>query len=166
MVGHRGQLEAELSSARRQGKIRDEYNPVVGEDLDVVTWLQGGVKCVIGAQRGTATSWFVQGNQEYRDFSREAFRWSGAIVSVPDPESRSLMGRIVGVAQTFRWNLVQPHDCPYFVKHEPGLRPVEHIGRRAQLKKDRIESLRKWLTVPLVSAVIAAAVILLRSWFA
>jgi hypothetical protein len=70
---------------------------------------------------------------------------TGAVVSVSDPAAPGPLGKIKGVAQTFIWNVVRPHDCPHLIKHRPGLTPAEHIRLREERRRLLHRSVRNWL---------------------
>lgn len=154
-VGQRNTLEGMLTNARAAGRIRrDEYDPRIGQDLGTVDWLYGGVKCGVGDHRGASTSWAVPGpRQSNREFM-SMWGKGGALVTESDADSPGILGRVRGVAQTFLWNLVRPHDCEHFMEHRPGLTPSQHVQLREQPKTRWFDRpLVKYVLVPLVIAI-------------
>jgi hypothetical protein len=78
----------------------------------------------------------------------------GALVTESDADSPGILGRVRGVAQTFLWNLVRPHDCEHFMEHRPGLTPSQHVQLREQPKTRWFDRpLVKYVLVPLVIAI-------------
>jgi len=121
----RGEWRWSLSNARRSGKLGStEYDWRQGHDLGLATFRKG-VVCGVGDSRGTSSTWTVPGpRQSDSDFL--AMNHSGALVTEKVPDSRSIIGKPLGVVQTHLWELVQPHDCPYHMKHRPGWTPNQH----------------------------------------
>lgn len=151
----RATLGSELAAARSDGK--PVAHGVPQQDLGMVDWWKGGVLCGIRATRGPTTNWFVRGpRQEYREYLEMAVRTaesSGALVTVRDPEYPGILGRVVGVAQTQRLPLIMSHDCEHFVSHQAGQTPEDHVGLREELKANRRDEVRKWITVAVTVAV-------------
>lgn len=154
-TGQRSTLGGELGNARKAGRIKHEFDFRQQPDLGRVDWLQGGVRCGVGDHRGPRSTWSIRRDQDVREFLA---MWgdNGAVVTIDDPESRGILGNVIGVVQTFRWPLVRPHDCPYFMKHVPGRTPHEHIELRESRRSARIKN-----AIYLAAAILAAAVALI-----
>lgn len=160
-LGQRTMLEGMLANARAAGRIKgDEYDPRIDQNLGTVDWLYGGVKCGVGDHRGASTSWAVPGpRQSNREFMT---MWAnnGALVTEPDPGKPGILGRVRGVAQTFLWNLVRPHDCEHLMKHRPGLTPIQHVRLREQLGTRWLDRpLVKYALVPLLIAIVGGLIV-------
>jgi hypothetical protein len=154
-------LEGMLGNARAAGRIKgDEYDPRIGQNLGTVDWLYGGVKCGVGDHRGASTSWAVPGPRQSNHEFMSMWRNDGALVTEPDPDSSGILGQVRGVAQTFLWNLVRPHDCENFIEHRPGLTPSQHVQLREQRKTRWFDRpLVKYGLVPLVIAIVSGLIV-------
>jgi hypothetical protein len=140
------------------GKIDgSEYDPTRWYELGVDESAPFGVACGIQDVRGPGTSWHVRGRRE--DASHFLRNMApGTLVTVPDPTSPGLLGRVVGVAQTQLWGLVRPHDCPHIMKHHPGLTPKEHITLRMRARERRMRWARD-LAIALGATVVGGLIV-------
>jgi hypothetical protein len=156
-IGERGYVERMLSEAQSAEKLRESDTDFEKfRKLGTVNGLRGGVKCGIGDDRGPNTTWQVP--RPYGDNLEFKIKMSGKGAFVFDPPRGD--GQLKGVAQTYLWKLVRPHDCEYFVPHRPGLTPSQHV----QLRQAHEGRLRRTLQNPWLVTVVGGVIVGLILW--
>ena len=154
-VGLRDRTHVAVVDARAKGEIRHEYDARYGNDLGTADWIKGGVRCGVGDGRGPATTWALRRDADPREFLSQG--WGGALITgEPGPKFKGPLGNPIAYVQTFTWQLVRPHDCPYFVEHQPGNRPVEHVGLKTGERRERVRTF--WIVAGAIAAILALAV--------
>jgi hypothetical protein len=157
------QWRRRLLDARRMGQmIGSEYDKSRSQDLGSEGGSAFGVACGLGQPQAASTVWTRPGpRQTTSEFLNQGH--AGTLVRVADPSARSPFGRVVGVAQTFMWMLVRPHECPQFMRHRPGWTPSKHLEQRWRQWAMRV--IVGAFATALASAAVAGLVTLLKAIF-
>ena len=109
---------------------------------------------------GGARSTFAVPGPRQSDSDLLAMKNPGALITERVPGSRSIIGKPIGVVQTFVWELVRPHDCPHHVKHRPGLTPAAHHGWRINRWPRRRKEF--WTAIAALATLTTALVALIK----